>query len=56
MAKKYTSPTPKAALSVKEQSGHSATEAPRFATPEMMRKALSHVMKVHGEALDKLSK
>jgi Holliday junction resolvase-like predicted endonuclease len=57
VAKKYTNSSAKGALSVKEQSQAQIVEtAPHYATPEMMQKAVSHVMKVHGTALQKLAK
>jgi hypothetical protein len=56
VAKKYTNSSAKVALSVKEQAQAQITESgPRYATPEMMQKAVSHVMKVHGTALQKLA-
>jgi hypothetical protein len=57
VAKKYTQPSAKGALSVKEQAqAQPAETAPQYATPEMMQKAIAHVMKVHGIALQKLAK
>jgi hypothetical protein len=57
VAKKYTNSSAKGALSVKEQAQAQIAGAPlRYATPAMMRKAVSHVMKVHGTALQKLAK
>ena len=55
MAKKYTNSSSKDAMSVKEQA-QTTEAAPRYATAEMMKKAVSHVMKVHGTALQKLAK
>jgi hypothetical protein len=56
VAKKYTNSSAKSALSVKEQAqAQIAGTAPCYAAPEMMRKAVSHVMKVHGAALQKLA-
>jgi len=57
VAKKYTSSSAKRALSVKEHPQTQIAEtAPHYATVEMMQKAVSHVMKVHGTALQKLAK
>jgi hypothetical protein len=57
VAKKYTNSSAKSVLSVREQSeAQRAGVAPHYATPEMMQKAVSHVMKVHGTALQKLAK
>jgi hypothetical protein len=55
VAKKYSST--KGSMKVKETAAvQNAEGEPRFATPAMMQKALAHVMKVHGTALQKLAK
>jgi hypothetical protein len=56
VAKKYTNSPAKGALSVKEQSRAQIAEtAPRYATAEMVEKAIARVMKIHGAVLQKLA-
>jgi hypothetical protein len=56
VAKKYTNPSAKIALSVKEQAQAQIAEAaPRYATAEMVEKAIARVMKIHGALLQKLA-
>jgi hypothetical protein len=56
MAKKYSKAPAKSSSSVKEQSpAQSASGEMRYATPEMVEKALEHVIKVHGAAFKKLA-
>jgi hypothetical protein len=57
VAKKHPNKFAKAALSAKEQSQAQIAEvAPRYATPEMVEKAISHIFKVHGAVLQKLAR
>jgi hypothetical protein len=56
MAKKYSNSSAKPSSSVREQPrDKSSTAEPRYATAEMMEKAVTQVMKIHGEALRKLA-
>jgi hypothetical protein len=56
VAKKYTNSAAKVSSSVKEQPRlESPASEPRYATAEMMEKAVTEVMKIHGSALRKLA-
>jgi hypothetical protein len=57
MAKRYPKVPAKNASSVKEESPMQSTAAePRYATSDMLEKALEHVIKIHGAAFQKLAK
>jgi hypothetical protein len=56
VSKKYSSSPAKTSSSLREQSRAAKPElTPRYATAEMMEKAVSEVMKIHGDALRKLA-